>query len=397
MMEENYTPKEQNTEQASLPSSRKHTAFKIGFGTALVILTLCCSLLSGCLGVLIGLKISNQSLTLDSIIEQLKANNKDTLPSGQIAEAAAKTIDSVVTVYGHYSKDESPVSISSGVVVAKTDDGNGYYIVTCAHSVDGYPFISIGAPNGKAYWVETVGTDFETDLALLRANVSGLTVATPRSAAPYLGETIIAHGNPLGNVGLSTSFGIVSQVSAKVTISGVEQTLIKVDMALNHGNSGGGVFDMEGNLIGIASAKISESNGTLVEGVGYAIPTSIVYDIIDSLKNRGFVENRPFLGINLKAPSGHDSKLVVLDSLFSESLKAGDIIQKITLHRGDKNIELDFTDKSLSYANALAQLRQALASAEEGDRVALYIKREGGERYYTVTVHLTNATEHADI
>ena len=225
-MDENYTLKEENAKEAPSRPSQKQTAFKIGFGATLVILTLCCSLLSGCLGVLIGLKMSDQRLMLDNIIAQLKANNEDTLPSGQIAEAAARTIDSVVTVYGHYAKDESPVSISSGVVVAKTDDGEGYYIATCAHSVDGYSFISIGAPNGKAYWVETVGPDFETDLALLRANVSGLTVATPRDEAPYLGETIIAHGNPLGNVGLSTSFGIVSQVSSKVTINGVEQTLM---------------------------------------------------------------------------------------------------------------------------------------------------------------------------
>ena len=379
------------TEPATL--TKRQTVAKLGVGTVLLCLLLCCSLLSGFLGVLIGLKISDKSLSLDSIIASLKANNKDTLPSGQIAEACAKTVDSVVTVYGMY-QENTVTSISSGVVVAKCEEDGGYYIATCCHCVDGFPILSVRTTKEQVWKAEKVGVDYHTDIALLKVYAPDMTVATPRESTPYLGETIIAHGNPVGGVGISTSFGIVSQVSANVTIGGVDQTLLKVDMALNHGNSGGGIFDMDGNLIGIASAKISESSGVMVEGVAYAIPTSILYDILSDLKTRGFVQNRPILGINLEAATEQNSPMVIKESLFSGDLKPGDIIQSITA-QGLDNMKKDF-DGNMSHAEAIAALKAFFANAEEGQTVILRVERNGIWRNIILTVHLSGES-HSDI
>ena len=367
---------------------RKQTAAKIGLWGIVLLLTLCCSLLAGCLGVFVGLKMYDQSLTLDSIIASLKANSKDTLPSGQIAEVATMTLDSVVTVYGFY--EEGVVSsVSSGVVIAKTDDAAGYYIATCCHGVDGFPLLSVGTAKGDRYTAEVVGIDFHTDIALLKVRANDLKVAKAREGAPYLGETIIAHGNPLGNVGISTSFGIVSQVEAKAVIGGAEQTLIKVDMALNHGNSGGGVFDMEGNLIGIASAKVAEHEGVMVEGVGYAIPSSILYSVISDLKTRGFVENRPYLGIYLQDATAADSQLVIHSTIKDLGLKEGDTIESIKSGDLDSLVANFGKEQKLTHAEALSKLKQFIVNAEEGDKVVLTVNRDGYIRHATITVQMT--------
>ena len=360
---------------------------KLGLGGIILALTLCCSLLSGCLGVLVGLRMSDNSLTLDSIIEQLKANHKDTLPSGQIAEACAKTVDSVVTVFGQYTGGGTVHSVSSGVVIAKIDDEQTYLIATCCHGVDGYPVLSVQTTAGDRYLAQIVGVDYTTDIALLEVQAPDLSVATPRQGQPFLGETIIAHGNPLGSVGISTSFGIVSQVSSQVVIGGAEQTLIKLDMALNHGNSGGGVFDMNGELIGIASAKIAEVDGVLVEGVAYAIPSSILYDTVSDLKTRGFVKNRPILGINLQSPTKENDKMIVSESLFSTQLQGGDIIESIRASGLDAIIK-DF-NRSMTYTQALSAIKEFIVNAKEGQTVTLVIRRQGQVKSITLTVHMT--------
>lgn len=384
-MDENQINRELESSPPPPISREKEIRAKAVYWSSLVVLILCCSLLSGCLGVLIGLKMSNNALTLDSIIAKLKANSKDTLPSGQIADAAAATINSVVTVYGHY-EETAAAGVSSGVVIAKEDNGQGYLIATCCHGVDGFASLSVATNSGERYVAELKGVDYQTDIALLRINAQDLQVATPRESTPYLGETVIAHGNPLGGVGISTSFGIVSQVSTKVVISGVEQQLIKVDMALNHGNSGGGVFDMENRLIGIASAKVTESNGTMVEGVAYAIPSSTLYTIIPQLKERGFVQNRSHLGINFQIPTEIDTPLTVKEMLYDNdtTLKEGDVIQRVAFH----STVADFgAEAELTHSAALAKFKQLIVNAKEGDTVHITVKRDGAIRTFDLTVH----------
>lgn len=385
---------EELQQDVSTQKHRGETWAKLGLGGIILALTLCCSLLAGCLGVWVGLRMSDDSLTLDSIIEQLKANHKDTLPSGQIAEACAKTVDSVVTVFGQYQNGGKVHSVSSGVVIGKAEHEQAYLIATCCHSVDGYPVLSVQTTAGESYLAHIVGVDYTTDIALLKVKCPDLPVASPRQGQPFLGETIIAHGNPLGSVGISTSFGIVSQVSSQVTIGGREQTLIKLDMALNHGNSGGGVFDMEGKLIGIASAKIAEVDGVLVEGVAYAIPAAVLYDTLSSLNDGGFVKNRPYLGINLETPNKESDRLVIKESLFSKELQPGDVIESIRATGLDAIIK-DF-DQTMTYAESLSAIKEFLVNAEDGQKVTLVVRRNGAVKSISLTVRMT-ADQTADI
>ena len=151
---------------------------------------------------------------------------------------------------------------------------------------------------------------------------------------------------------------------------------------------------MDGNLIGIASAKISESGGVMVEGVAYAIPTSILYDVLSDLKTRGFVQNRPILGINLENATEQNSPMVIKESLFSGDLKPGDIIQSITA-QGLGNMKKDF-DGNMSHAEAIAALKAFFANAEEGQTVILRVERNGVWRNIILTVHLSGES-HSDI
>ena len=189
------------------------------------------------------------------------------------------------------------ISKGAGSGVIFTTDG---YIVTNHHVIEGANNVTVTLRNGESYNAKIVGDDAKTDLALLKIEAKGLTPAilTSDSSTLKVGQTAIAIGNPLGQLGGTVTSGIVSALDREIEIDGETMTLLQTSAAINPGNSGGGLFDDKGYLIGIVNAK---SSGSDIEGLGFAIPANTVKTVINDLMEYGYVKGRVNLGLTYVA------------------------------------------------------------------------------------------------
>lgn len=199
------------------------------------------------------------------------------------------TTESVATssFLGQYITDGA----GSGVIIS--EDG---YIITNNHVIDGAINVTIRTSNGESYTAEVIGSDEQTDIAIIKIDAEGLTPAVLGNSSDLIvGQKVFAIGNPLGTLGGSITDGMISALEREVTIEGQTMTLLQTNTAINPGNSGGGLFNANGELIGVVNAK---SSGSGIEGIGFAIPIDDVKDIIDQLIEYGYIRGRAKIGIN---------------------------------------------------------------------------------------------------
>ncbi|MDR0395951.1 MAG: trypsin-like peptidase domain-containing protein [Oscillospiraceae bacterium] len=217
----------------------------------------------------------------------------------RIARAASPSVLEITTnskavhpFYGSY------VISGAGSAVALTEDG---YLITNNHVIKDATTIRARASTGDEYTAAVIGTDSQTDIAVLKIDARGLIpVVFADSDEARVGELTVAIGNPLGTLGGTVTEGVLSAKDRAIVIDGQTMTLLQTSAAINPGNSGGGLFDGAGRLVGIVVAKANESNGTQVEGIGYAIPSNIVRRVASELAEHGYVTGRPALGIVAK-------------------------------------------------------------------------------------------------
>lgn len=183
-------------------------------------------------------------------------------------------------------------SAGSGVIV--TTDG---YIVTNNHVVDGADKITVKTADEKSYTAKLVGVDSETDIAVIKIEAKGLKSASfGKSSTLEVGDEIVAIGNPLGELSGTVTNGIVSALSREVTIENETMNLIQTNASINAGNSGGGLFDKNGLLVGVVNAKAAGNN---VEGIGFAIPIDTAKNVIEQIMDYGYVKGRVTSGLTL--------------------------------------------------------------------------------------------------
>ena len=197
-----------------------------------------------------------------------------------------------------FGQTASTAVVGSGFVL--TEDG---YVVTNNHVVEGTDNVSVNLHDGSTYPAEVIGGDSLSDVALLKIEAEGLShVAVGDSDAIAVGEGCIAIGNPLGELTFTMTGGYVSALPREINISGKPISMFQTDAAINAGNSGGPLFDMAGNVIGITSAKISgiTGSGASIEGVGFAIPINEALRVVYDLQEYGYVRGRAFLGVTVK-------------------------------------------------------------------------------------------------
>ena len=279
-----------------------------------------------------------------------------------------------------FGQTASTAVVGSGFVL--TEDG---YVVTNNHVVEGTDNVSVKLHDGSTYPAEVVGGDSLSDVALLKIEAEGLShVAVGDSDAIAVGEGCIAIGNPLGELTFTMTGGYVSALPREINISGKPISMFQTDAAINAGNSGGPLFDMAGNVIGITSAKISgiTGSGASIEGVGFAIPINEALRVVYDLQEYGYVRGRAFLGVTVKEldaatadtyglPVGPIVQSVVADSCAD---KAGIAVKDIILAFNERNVK--------SYT----QLMSALNKCSAGDVVTLRIYRAGAELDVTLTL-----------
>jgi len=323
------------------------------------------------------------------VVNQVEYTNVE---KSDYTKAIEKAYDTVVEISCTVQQNVSSNFFFFGGTSTGTSKGSGVifsedgYIVTNAHVLEGLVdenTISVKIYTGDSYQAKLIGYDSRTDLAVIKIDVDNLPYASfVDSSSLMLGEDVIAIGNPLG-LGISCSNGIISALEKEIYINDVYMTVIQTNAAINSGNSGGGLFDIDGNLVGIVNAKKSSSalSSTTVEGMGYAIPANTVIRIINELIENGYVKDRAALGIKVyRNSSYYTTSGVVISEVIegSSAQEAGlqklDIITKVN--------DIDITN--------YADLSKVLDSKAIGDVVEVTIIRDNQEMKFNITLQATS-------
>ena len=206
---------------------------------------------------------------------------------------SAVSINCSATSTNIFGQQTQTASSGSGFII--TEDG---YVVTNYHVVSGASSVQVTLYNGDTYDATVIGGDSDYDVAVLKINASGLQPVTlGESADVNVGDTVLAIGNPLGELTFSMSQGIVSSCDRAINVDGTPFNMIQVDCSINPGNSGGPLVNLYGEVVGIVSAKYSSYSSTTVEGLGFAIPISDVRSIITDIMENGAVTDKAYMAI----------------------------------------------------------------------------------------------------
>ncbi len=276
----------------------------------------------------------------------------------------------------------------SGFVISP--DG---YILTNYHVIDGASSIQVAFVDGTTYPAKLVGGEEPNDIAVLKIEASGLhAVVLGDSDALVVGEQVAAIGNPLGELTYSLTSGYVSAKDRSITMeSGEIMNMLQTDAAINSGNSGGPLFNMYGQVIGITSAKYSSSGSSStasVEGLGFAIPINDVKDMITDIMEKGYVTGKPNVGILMNDVSAEATRRYGIPAgAYIEAVLEGSCGEKAGLQAGDI-----ITAVGEDAVSSSAQLASAVKNYRAGDTVTFSVYRDGETRSVTVTLDENDQT-----
>lgn len=297
-----------------------------------------------------------------------------TSTANSTSEIVKKTADSVVeistesVVTGSFAQQYVQQGAGSGVIISQ--DG---YILTNNHVINGANSVKVRLRDSTEYDATIIGSDSDNDIALLKVSATGLSPATfGDSNSLAVGDYVVAIGNPLGELGGTVTDGIISALARKVTIEDTQMTLLQTNAQVNPGNSGGGLFNANGELVGIVNAKQS---ATEVEGIAFAIPINNVLDILSDLKEYGYVTGKVDLGIDFTDITSDETAFyygVNQTGCYVLSVDSGSNAEKAGVTRGDLVTKVNDTDVSSS-----SDITSALEKAEVGDTVTFTVSRRG--------------------
>lgn len=308
-------------------------------------------------------------------------NTPDALASViETASQGVVSIQAVVQSGGNYF-GQGGQSTSSGSGVIIRSDG---IIVTNRHVIDGARKIVVYLKNGQEHEAELIGSDEQSDLAVLKINAEGLyAVPIGDSGSLQQGQTAIVIGNPLGELNGSATVGIISATDRTVKINGNTMNVLQTDAAVNPGNSGGALLNSQGQLIGIVNAK---SVGTDVEGLGFAIPIHRASSIIEQLLTYGYVKDRATLGISMQQISSSRSGFEA--GVYIVQVNSGTAAADAGLKVGDRIVSID--------GNAISTISDAesfFSSCTVGQTIHMVVNRDGQEMRFDITLRNATATQ----
>ena len=366
------------------------------FGAGFVAICVVLSLLCGLAGGFIGTKVFGSSST--PAITEAGEHTTVSTTIESYADLVDKTADCVVeitteevtsnSIFGQYVTSGA----GSGVIIRS--DG---YIVTNNHVTSGASNITVTLHNGETYTATLVGSDSKTDLAVIKIDADNLTTAVFGSSDDVrVGDSVIAIGNPLGSLGGSVTNGIVSALEREIEISGQKMTLLQTSAAVNPGNSGGGLFNAYGELIGIVNAKPSNtsvsSESTTIDGIAFAIPVDTVKEVATSIIENGYVTGRVVMGISVVQVSDKQTAMqynVSRTGVYIVSVVSGGGAEKAGLEVGDCILSVDG-----SLVEETSDVTSALDGKSVGDTVEVQVIRDN--RMLEFTVELTEYTPTSD-
>lgn len=303
-----------------------------------------------------------------------------------VAEIANVAADSVVEISTEtvsndmFMRQYVTEGAGSGVIIS--EDG---YIATNNHVINGASKITVRLTDGKEYAAKLIGTDAQTDVAVVKIEGVALKPVTLGDSSQLaVGDTAVAIGNPLGELGGTVTNGIISALDREIVLENQTMTLLQTNAAINPGNSGGGLFNDKAELIGLVVAKSSGSN---VEGLGFAIPVNVVKNVVDSIINVGYVQGRPVLGVsivNINSAQLAYQYGVSQFGIYVAQLTDGTKAEASGLKVGDCIVAVDDTQISET-----ADLTKILQSHQVGDKVKVIVSRGG--KMITLEVELSES------
>ena len=386
--DKNFINNEQTT--TSTPEVKKH---KSGAGKVIA-LALCCSLVGSSLGVA-GTAFAYNKLFDKSSTSSAKSTHTSTVLEGKRDKAAlqvsyvdtskemtpaevyAANVNSTVGITteittNYFGYQTTTPASGSGFIL--TEDG---YIVTNYHVIESGSSIKVTLYDNSEYKAEVVGYDESNDLAILKIDASGLTpVVLGSSDNMNVGDSVIAIGNPLGELTFSLTSGIISAVDRDVTINNLSMNLIQTDCAINSGNSGGALFNMYGEVIGITNAKYSGnsiSGSASIDNIGFAIPIDSIKSIINDIIEDGYI-SKPFIGVSVGDLDGNYKSFGLPEGAVIYGVVDGSPADEAGLQENDIVTAIDGEDITSS-----SDLKKIVLGSEVGDTLKLSVYRQGEE------------------
>ena len=378
MYNENYQP---DNSGAPAPAGEKKKT------TVLVAVGLVLALLMGLLGSAIGNSLFGKGSTTiyegqreSSVIDVSKIDTGKLMTPAEVYAANVNSTVGITTSVTTNFWGFQTTSAASGSGFILTGDG---YVLTNYHVIESSNSISVTLYDGKSYDAVLIGYDESSDIAVLKIDAEGLTpVVLGDSDNLNVGDSVVAIGNPLGELTFSLTSGAVSALNREITLSNsVTMNLIQTDCAINSGNSGGALFNLYGEVIGITNAKYSGSgSGASIDNIGFAIPINHVRGIVESIIENGYVA-KPYIGVTVSdvseetmgygLPAGAAVKAVSEDSPAEKAgLQVNDIITAVN-------------GKEISGRTGLSE---AVSAASVGDTLTLTVYRQGNTISVDVTV-----------
>lgn len=270
-------------------------------------------------------------------------------------------------------------SAGSGFIL--TADG---YIATNYHVIKAANKVKVTLYNGESYDAAVVGGDEDFDVAVIKIEAEDLQpVVLGNSDHLNVGDTVLAVGNPLGELTFSMSSGIASSVNRAINVDGTPFNMIQVDASINHGNSGGPLFNTYGEVVGIVSAKYSSESNTGAEGLGFAIPINDVSAIVEDIMENGAVTDKAYIGIKAYTVNSETVQMygdLLREGVYISEVEKGSAAAKAGMQAGDIIIKLG--DKTVTSMNDLTAAKK---NYRAGDTAEFTVFRSGEEVKLSLT------------
>ena len=364
---------------------------KRGGGCAVVAVAMVCSILGGVVGAgaVIGADRILHRTTGSTILKGERENTVieitqiDTNKVMTAAEVYAANVHSTVGITTSITTNFwgfQTTSAASGSGFVISDDG---YILTNHHVIEDSSAITVSMFDGTTYDAKLIGFDESNDIAVLKVEAEGLApVVLGDSENMNVGDSVVAIGNPLGELTFSLTSGAVSAMDREVTLSGsITMDLIQTDCAINSGNSGGALFNMYGEVVGITNAKYSSSTGEAsIDNIGFAIPINDILPIVESIIEKGYI-SKPYIGVSISDVSAEAQLYGIPVGAAVQAVTEGGPAQKAGLQVNDVITAVDGEAITGS-----ADLVDFVGGCQAGDVLTLTVYRMGQELELKLTV-----------
>ena len=365
-------------------------------GLKITALALCCSLLGGMIGaggVFLAQKMTAPEESAPESTTMLVGNREvrpvetTAIDTGKLltpAEVYAQNVNSTVGITtaittNFWGYQTTSAASGSGFIISK--DG---YILTNHHVIEDSTSITVSFYDGSSKEAKLIGYDASNDIAVLKVEATDLTpVILGNSNNLNVGDSVVAIGNPLGELTFSLTAGAVSALDREVTISnGTAMRLIQTDCAINSGNSGGALFNLYGEVIGITNAKYSSNSSSeaSIDNIGFAIPLNNVRSIVESIIEKGYV-TKPYIGVSIQDVSEETQSYGLPKGAAVKGVVEGSPAEKAGLMLNDIITHVDGNEISGSSA-----LVTYVGQCEIGQVLKLTVFRQGQSIQLEITV-----------